>query len=109
MTNHDTKMVGRSVYLPPDVDNQIRVRAFHEKKTTNELIREAVVYWLLNGPTETGPTLHVAGKLDPPVTKDELGDRMKAYEAVYTDVRLPENQPVYARIDGRSFSELRLL
>lgn len=37
--------------------------------------------------------------------EDALGDRMKAYEAVETARRLdPREQPIYARIDGRSFS-----
>jgi len=40
------------------------------------------------------------------VSKDELGDRMKELESVYTEIRLPEDLPVYARIDGRSFSKL---
>lgn len=34
---------------------------------------------------------------------DELGDRMKGYEAA-TDVRLDTSLPICARIDGRSFS-----
>jgi len=35
---------------------------------------------------------------------DDFGARMKAYEAVETERRLAVNQPVYARLDGRSFS-----
>jgi tRNA(His) guanylyltransferase len=35
---------------------------------------------------------------------DDLGDRMKAYEAVETDRLLDPHLPIYARIDGRSFS-----
>lgn len=35
---------------------------------------------------------------------DEFGDRMKAYEAVETQRRLGPHLPIYARIDGRSFS-----
>lgn len=35
---------------------------------------------------------------------DEFGDRMKAYEAVETSRRLDPHLPIYARIDGRSFS-----
>lgn len=35
---------------------------------------------------------------------DKLGDRMKAYEAVATAPRLDSRLPIYARIDGRSFS-----
>ena len=35
---------------------------------------------------------------------DEFGSRMKAYEAVETARKLNPLQPVYARIDGRSFS-----
>lgn len=37
--------------------------------------------------------------------KDELGDRMKAYEAVEAKRRLDTSVPVVARIDGRSFSK----
>lgn len=39
------------------------------------------------------------------MTKDDLGDRMKAYEAVETDRRFDPRLPVYARIDGRGFSK----
>jgi len=35
---------------------------------------------------------------------DEFGDRMKAYESVETSRRLDVTLPIYARIDGRSFS-----
>ena len=35
---------------------------------------------------------------------DLFGDRMKAYEAVETDRILDASLPIYARIDGRSFS-----
>jgi tRNA(His) guanylyltransferase len=35
---------------------------------------------------------------------DEFGDRMKAYEAVETARKLDPHLPIYARIDGRSFS-----
>lgn len=35
---------------------------------------------------------------------DEFGNRMKAYEAVETARRLDVRLPIYARIDGRSFS-----
>ena len=38
-----------------------------------------------------------------PNKKDNLGDRMKRYEALTTSVMLMENLPVYARIDGRAF------
>jgi tRNA(His) guanylyltransferase len=38
-------------------------------------------------------------------TKDELGDRMKAYEAVETARKLDTTLPIYARIDGRGFSK----
>jgi tRNA(His) 5'-end guanylyltransferase len=34
---------------------------------------------------------------------DNLGDRMKRYEALTTSVMLMENLPIYARIDGRAF------
>ena len=36
--------------------------------------------------------------------KDDFGDRMKSYEAT-TDVRLPADKPIVARIDGRNFSK----
>jgi tRNA(His) 5'-end guanylyltransferase len=36
--------------------------------------------------------------------KDDFGNRMKAYEAVETARRLDPMLPIYARIDGRSFS-----
>lgn len=36
---------------------------------------------------------------------DELGDRMKEYEAVETRRRLDITHPIYARIDGRGFSK----
>jgi tRNA(His) 5'-end guanylyltransferase len=39
------------------------------------------------------------------MNKDDLGDRMKSYEAVETARRFNSNLPVYARIDGRSFSK----
>lgn len=35
---------------------------------------------------------------------DDFGDRMKAYEAVETERTLDSALPIYARIDGRSFS-----
>lgn len=37
---------------------------------------------------------------------DDFGDRMKAYEAVETVRTLDGTLPIYARIDGRSFSRL---
>jgi tRNA(His) guanylyltransferase len=37
-------------------------------------------------------------------SRDEMGDRLKAYEAVETERRLDPALPIYARIDGRSFS-----
>lgn len=36
--------------------------------------------------------------------KDDFGNRMKAYEAVETERKLDPMLPIYARIDGRSFS-----
>lgn len=36
---------------------------------------------------------------------DDFGDRMKAYEAVETHRRFDPSLPIYARIDGRSFSK----
>jgi len=40
------------------------------------------------------------------MSKDDLGDRMKGLEGVYSNILLPDDQPVYARIDGRGFSKL---
>lgn len=37
--------------------------------------------------------------------KTALGDRMKGYERIQTDLRFSCTKPVYARIDGRSFSK----
>lgn len=39
------------------------------------------------------------------MTKDNLGDRMKTYEAQETERRFIPGLPVYARIDGRGFSK----
>jgi tRNA(His) guanylyltransferase len=38
------------------------------------------------------------------VSDDEMGDRMKGYEAVATRERLDPSLPICARIDGRAFS-----
>jgi len=38
------------------------------------------------------------------MSKDDLGDRMKALEAIETNRKFDPMLPVYARIDGRSFS-----
>lgn len=35
---------------------------------------------------------------------DDLGDRMKEYESAVTEHALPWGMPIYARLDGRSFS-----
>jgi tRNA(His) guanylyltransferase len=45
-----------------------------------------------------------AGAVSVTDDNDELGDRMKAYEAVETARALDKTLPIYARIDGRSFS-----
>jgi tRNA(His) 5'-end guanylyltransferase len=37
--------------------------------------------------------------------KDDLGDRMKRYESHDCERRFIEGLPIYARIDGRSFSK----
>ncbi len=37
--------------------------------------------------------------------EDEFGDRMKDYESVETSRKLDPHLPIYARIDGRSFSK----
>ncbi|USN15190.1 tRNA-His guanylyltransferase [Brevundimonas phage vB_BpoS-Kikimora] len=39
------------------------------------------------------------------MSKDDLGDRMKAYERRETDHRLFQTLPIYARIDGKGFSK----
>ena len=39
---------------------------------------------------------------------DDLGDRMKAYEAVEAQRRLDPTLPMLARLDGRSFSSLAI-
>lgn len=39
-------------------------------------------------------------------TKDEFGDRIKSYELTTTSNKLNRSQPVYLRLDGRSFSKL---
>jgi len=39
------------------------------------------------------------------MSNDAFGDRMKGYESVETGRRLDTSLPVYARIDGRSFSK----
>lgn len=39
------------------------------------------------------------------MSKDDLGDRMKAYEVYETSRTLSHLKPVYARIDGRGFSK----
>jgi tRNA(His) 5'-end guanylyltransferase len=39
------------------------------------------------------------------MTQDSLGDKMKAYERHETDRRFIQSLPIYARIDGRSFSK----
>ena len=46
MADRDTRMVLRTVYLPPELDNQLRVHAFRSKQTKNDVIREAVALWL---------------------------------------------------------------
>lgn len=43
--------------------------------------------------------------IDASKSRDEFGDRMKAYEVVETGRRLDPHKPIYARIDGRSFSK----
>jgi tRNA(His) guanylyltransferase len=40
------------------------------------------------------------------MTLDALGDRMKAYEAPYTELCAFKGQPFIARLDGRAFSKL---
>jgi len=42
MADANSKMVLRTVYLPPELDEQLRVRAFREKTTKGDLIREGL-------------------------------------------------------------------
>ncbi len=41
------------------------------------------------------------------MTEDQIGDRFKAYEAVF-DYSLPKRLPLVIRVDGRAFHGLRL-
>jgi tRNA(His) 5'-end guanylyltransferase len=41
--------------------------------------------------------------------KDDIGDRMKTYEVIETERRFDPSLPVYARLDGRSFSNFTRL
>lgn len=46
MTDQNTRMVLRTVYLPPDVDHKLRIKAFEGRSSKNDLIREAVTQYL---------------------------------------------------------------
>jgi tRNA(His) 5'-end guanylyltransferase len=37
--------------------------------------------------------------------RDDFGNRMKAFESVYTDVRIPIELPMMVRVDGKGFSK----
>ena len=45
MVDQSEKMVLRTVYLPPDLDEKLRLEAFWSKTTKNDVIREAVAEW----------------------------------------------------------------
>ena len=55
----DVRMVLRTVYLPPSVDDELRVRAFRSNQTKNDLIREAVTRWLSDKAAGVQPSAKV--------------------------------------------------
>lgn len=49
--------------------------------------------------------MSTSSNIDIPDTKTEtLGDRIKSYERIYTKERIPNNQPLIVRLDGKNFS-----
>ncbi len=46
MADKDERMVLRTVYLTPDVDEELRIQAFQLDRSKNDLIREAVTRYL---------------------------------------------------------------
>jgi plasmid stability protein len=46
MADQDTRMVLRTVYLTPEVDEKLRIGAFHAGRSKNELIRDAISRFL---------------------------------------------------------------
>ena len=49
MADQDTRMVLRTVYLTPEVDEQLRLGAFKAGRTKNDLIRDAIKIFLQAG------------------------------------------------------------
>jgi predicted DNA-binding protein len=49
MADQDTRMVLRTVYLTPDVDEALRLGAFKAGRTKNDLIRDAIKQYLKAG------------------------------------------------------------
>jgi plasmid stability protein len=47
------RMVLRTVYLPPDLDEKLKLRAFQARRSKNDLIREAISSALEGGDTPT--------------------------------------------------------
>ena len=46
MADQDARMVLRTVYLTPEVDEQLRVGAFQAGRSKNDLIRDAITQFL---------------------------------------------------------------
>ena len=59
--DRNVRMVLRTVYLPPDIDDELRVRAFRSNQTKNDLIREAVTRWLDEAGLSTAKAKGVRG------------------------------------------------
>jgi plasmid stability protein len=55
MADQDARMVLRTVYLPPEVDERLRIGAFRAGRSKNELIRDALTQFL----AESGKTQQV--------------------------------------------------
>ncbi len=46
MADQDARMVLRTVYLTPEVDEQLRIGAFQAGRSKNDLIRDAITQFL---------------------------------------------------------------
>ena len=46
MADQDTRMVLRTVYLTPEVDEKLRIGAFQAGRSKNDLIRDAITQFL---------------------------------------------------------------
>jgi Arc/MetJ-type ribon-helix-helix transcriptional regulator len=55
MADEDARMVLRTVYLPPELDEQLRIDSFKLRRSKNDLIRDAVRLFLA-GPGGEKPT-----------------------------------------------------